>query len=420
MKTNIQIKGDRFLINDKLVYSEIPNVNPKSLGLLWNQRVVQGVFDDKNDRSRFNLFKAGIFDPEKNTDNLIASLPEWYSYGMRAITVCFQGGWPVTAVEVSEIDNNPFSEDGKILDSAYAARMDRIIRACDDLGMVCIVCILYWAQANRLKDGRAVANAVKTACKFLKDGKYTNVIIEVANEYNISPFASHPIVHYPEGMAILMQMAREASGGMLVGCSGGGAMADREVVEESDVVIVHGNGATRGVYYDFLQKVKGWVDGKPVLCNEDSPCCSRVDVALECGTSWGYYNNYTKQIPPAEFGILPGEDLFFARRIARAVGIHVDELPFEEQFYLQGLEDWTSFHGKRAIRLAAEFPEQIDYVDFYLNGKKLYRSYDEPFFLHRETTWLCKPWVANPEDKNWLAVIKLTDGKVIEKNVELP
>jgi len=419
MKTKISLQGNRFLINGNLVYSEIPNVNPKSLGLLWNQRVVQGVFDDKIDRSRFNLFKAGVFDPEKNTDNLIAALPEWYTYGMRAITVCFQGGWPVTAVEVSQIDNNPFGTDGKSIDPAYAARMDRVIKACDEIGMICIVSILYWAQANYLKDGRAVVNAVKIASKFLKDGNYTNVIIEIANEYNIGPFASHPVVHYPESMVLLMQMARENSGGMLVGCSGGGIMADKEVVEESDVVIVHGNGATRGEYYDFLQKVKGWADGKPVLCNEDSPCCSRIDVALECDTSWGYYNNYTKQIPPAEFGVLPGEDHFFARRIARTVGIPVEELPFEEQFYLQGLEDWTSFHGLRAIRLAAEFPERIDYVDFYLNGKKLYRSYDEPFYMHRDTTWLCKPWKVAPEDKDWKAVVKLCDDSSIVKQAML-
>jgi len=419
MKTKISIKGDRFLINDKLVYGEIANVNPKSLGLLWNQRVVQGIFDDKIDRSRFDMFKAGIFDPEKNTDNLIASLPEWYSYGLRAITVSFQGGWPVSAVEVSQIDNNPFGTDGTSIDPAYASRMDRVIRACDEIGMVCIVSILYWAQAKYLKDGRAVVEAVKTACTFLKNGGYTNVIIEIANEYNISPFNSHPIVHYPEGMATLMQIAREASGDMLVGCSGGGAMADREVVEESDVVIIHGNGSTRGEYYDFLQKVKGWADGKPILCNEDSPCCSRVDVALECDTSWGYYNNYTKQIPPAEFSVLPGEDFFFARRIARAVGISIEALPFEEQFYLQGLENWTAFHGKRAIRLAAEFPEEINYVDFYLNGNKIYRSYDEPFFLHMDKTWLCKPWEMKPEDKNWKAVIKLRSGDSIKKSITL-
>ena len=419
MGTTVSVRENKFLINGKLVYSEIPNANPAALGLLWNQRVIQGVFDDKTDRSRFDLFKMGKFDPEKNTDNLIASLPEWYSYGMRAITVGFQGGWPVDAVDVENIENNPFGQDGTTLDLAYASRMDRIIRAADDIGMVVIVSLLYWAQSKFLKDGRAVVEAVKTGSRFLKEKGYTNVILEVANEYNIQPFSVHPIVFEPEGITQLIKIAREESGGMLVGSSGGGGMADKETVEESDVVIVHGNGQSRGQYYDFLRKVRGWAGNKPILCNEDSPCCTRVDVALEEGTSWGYYNNYTKQIPPPDYSVTPGEDLFFARRIARAVGIELKELPEEDQFYLQGLEDWTSFHGKRAIRLAAEFPENVDYVDFYLNGEKIYRSYDEPFFLGTATTWLGIPWIMKKEDKNWKAIVKLTNGKTIEKNIEL-
>ena len=47
MNTQISVKGDNFLINGKPVYSEIEGANPASLGLLWNQRVIQGVFDDK-------------------------------------------------------------------------------------------------------------------------------------------------------------------------------------------------------------------------------------------------------------------------------------------------------------------------------------------------------------------------------------
>lgn len=419
MKTQISVQGDRFLINGRLTYSELPGANPASLGLLWNQRMIQGVFDDKANRESFNLFGKGPYDPEKNTDDLIAALPAWYAYGLRAITVGFQGGWPVGIVDVKEIDNNPFGADGLTLEPAYARRMDRIIRAADEIGMVVIVSLLYWAQCNRLRDGRAVAGAVRTGCRFLKEGGYTNVILEVANEYNIEPFSGHPIVFEPEGITQLLQIAREASGGLLVGSSGGGGMADREVAEESDVVIVHGNGLSRGAYYDFLRKVRGWASDKPILCNEDSPCCTRVDVAMELGTSWGYYNNYTKQIPPADHGVTPGEDLYFARRVARAVGIPVAELPLEEQFVLQGLEANTDFHGMRAVRLAAEFPELVDYVDFYLNGEKLYRSYDEPFYLDRETTWLATPRKVGPEDREWKAVITLADGRVLEKSAAL-
>lgn len=419
MKTRVSKNGTKFLINDQLVYGEISNVNPKSLGLLWNQRLIQGVFDDYKDRSRFNLFKVGVFDADTNTNALIASLPQWYDYGLRAITVGFQGGWPVDCVDVKDIENNPFGPDGKTLDKAYADRMNRIIQAADDIGMVVIVSLLYWAQSNRLTDGRAVINAVKTGCTFLKENKYTNVIVEVANEYNIPPFATHPIAFSSEGMTSLIQIAKEYSGGLLVGSSGGGIMADKEVVEESDVVIIHGNGATNGQYYNFIQKVKEWAPNSPILCNEDSPCCSRVDVAVDTETSWGYYNNYTKQIPPSDYSVTLGEDLFFARRIARVIGIPLNDLPFEEQFYLQGLEDWSSWNGLRAIRLAAEFPEKIKKVEFHQNNELIYTSYDEPFFLNQTTTWLGKPWVISSEDSEWKAVIHLSDSNLIEKVVKV-
>lgn len=419
MKTTVSAKGARIFINGKPTYSEIPGANPKTMGLLWNQRVIQGVFDDKTDRTRFNLFGTSHFSPDANTDALIAALPEWHAYGMRAITVGFQGGWPVGCVDVRTIDNNPFGWDGKTLEPAYADRMDRIIRAADDLGMVVIVSILYWAQSLRLSGGRAVVDAVKTAAAFLRRNRYTNVIVEVANEYNIKPFSQHPIIFEPEGMVCLMDIAREHSGGLPIGCSGGGGMADEEVVKASDVVLVHGNGLSRGQYYDFIEKVKRWAPDKPIVCNEDSPCCSRVDVALDTETSWGYYNNYTKQIPPADYGVMPGEDFFFARRMARAVGIPVTALPFEKRFYLQGLEENTAFHGKRVIRLAAEFPESVRKVEFYRDDSLVYVSCDEPFFCGREETWIGTPWTSDPEVKQWKAVIHLADNETLEKTVEM-
>ncbi len=414
-RTVVGICKDRFTINGLLTYQDIPGSNPDSHGLLWNQRLIQGIFDDAGHRALYNQLALDRFDPDANTDALIAALPEWYDYGMRAFTVGFQGGWPVGMTEVEDIDNNPFGPEGLVLDEAYASRMDRVITAADKLGMVMIVNILYWAQAKKMKSGRAVRSAVSVAARFLKEKGYTNVLIDVANEYDISLNKAHAIIQTAEGIASLIDLARTESGGMLTASSGGGGTVDSQVADAGDFVLVHGNGLTRGQYYDFLKRAIRLAKGKPVLCNEDSPCCTRVDVALMTGTSWGYYNNYTKQIPPCFFGVTPGEDLFFARRMARAVGIPVKELLREEQFVLQGLRPEEAFGGGlRALRLAAEYPEQVDRVEFYRNGAKFYVSYDEPFFVDCKATWLGTPFsVAKGE--RYSADIYLTGGEVVRK-----
>jgi hypothetical protein len=217
----------------------------------------------------------------------------------------------------------------------------------------------------------------------------------------------------------LIDLVRKESGGMLVGSSGGGGLVDKEVVDASDVVLIHGNGLTRGEYYDFVLKVQKMAPNKPILCNEDSPCISRLDIAHLTHTSWGHYDNFTKQEPPCDWRVTKGQDFFFARRMATSLGIKLEELPLKEQFYLQGLESNTTCQGKRWIRLAAEYPEAINYVDFYRNGEFIYRSYDEPFFMFRETTWIQQPWIIKKDDKLWTAEVVLNDGTTIVKTVEV-
>ena len=138
-----------------------------------------------------------------------------------------------------------------------------------------------------------------------------------------------------------------------------------------------------------------------------------MDVAVEAGASWGYYNNYTKQIPPCFWGVTPGEDLFFARRMARLIGLPVAPLAQEDQFVLQGLKSEEGFSGGlHTMRVACEYPECVDYVTFYKNGEKLYRSYDEPYMCFTESTWLGTPFRVEKGDV-YRAEIRLTDGSVI-------
>ena len=91
-------------------------------------------------------------------------------------------------------------------------------------------------------------NAVAGASRFLRDGGYTNVIIELANEHEIHSMAPHPIVQTVEGIVSLMDLARTESGGLPVGNSGTGGVAEREVAEASDVILIHGNDCTRQTY----------------------------------------------------------------------------------------------------------------------------------------------------------------------------
>ena len=416
--TTVDVKGTSFLVNDKLTYSEIEGSSVEAHGLLMNARFIQGVFDDRAQPERFARFGHDPWDPEANTDRLIAALPQWHAHGLRAFTVGLQGGGPVFTIDDwSTIDNNPYGEDGKSVDPAYAGRLDRLIRGADQAGMVAIVSFLYASQGPRLRDGLAVRSAVTAAARFLRDGGYTNVIIEVANEHNLNGFKNHPIIQSAEGICYLIDLAREESGGLLTGSSGSGGRADREVAEASDVILIHGNGCTRQEYYNLVKKVQGWDLDKPIVCNEDSPCIGQLVVAYQTRTSWGYYNNPTKQEPPADWSITSGEDTFFARRMAAGVGIQLPPLPPEDQHYFQGFEPDTTLDGKRWIRLASLYPEKIDYVEFYRNGQLIDVAYDEPFFVDYKTTWIQGPVHIQPDDREWKARIVQADGEAIEKIV---
>jgi hypothetical protein len=225
----------------------------------------------------------------------------------------------------------------------------------------------------------------------------------------------HPIVQSDEGIASLIDLARQESGGLLVGSSGTGGYANREVAEASDVILIHGNGLHRQRYYNLVRKVQSWDLDKPIVCNEDSPCFSQLKVAYQTQTSWGYYNNHTKQDVPADWTITPGEDTYFAYRMADGIGIQLDPLPEEAQYYLQGLEPNKIQDGKRWIRLTALYPEKIDTVEYFRNGKPMGIAYEEPFYPDYVETWIQKPIFMQSDDREFMARIRQFDGKVIEK-----
>ncbi len=413
-RTKLSIKNDKFLINGSLIYSQIENSNPNAWGLLMNARFIQGVFDDKADRARFNRY-GKVFDPEQNTNDLIEALSKWYQFGLRGFTVGFQGGGPCFTIDNYKIKNNPFSSDGNEIDSDYLRRMEKIIRAADEIGMVVILSFLYGAQARFLKDDIAIMNGVKKASNWLRDMKFTNVIIEIANEHDVDDFKIHPIVHKVEGVVDLIRIAKRESDGIPVGCSGTGGYFSEKIASESDVILIHGNGQTRQQFYNLVQKAKHITPVRPIVCTEDSQALSQLGVVSRMQISWGYYNNMTKQEPPVNWNITPGEDLFFAYRMAEIIGIQTDEIPFEDQLYLQGLEPDMTYEKKRWIRLASLYPEQIDYVDFYRDGEYFATAYDDPFMIYFKANWLQEAVTGIEAEEEWKAEIYLKNGEKLLK-----
>src|SRR5262245_61043190 len=78
-KTEVSIRGDMFLINGKPTYAARKWNGQRIEGLLFNSRMVQATFDDLNEETRkfWAYPDTTRWDPERNTREFIAAMPEW-------------------------------------------------------------------------------------------------------------------------------------------------------------------------------------------------------------------------------------------------------------------------------------------------------------------------------------------------------
>lgn len=151
--TEVAIRKDGFLINGRPTYRHRTYQARKVEGLLMNERLVQGIFDDLNPETR-NLWvypDTGKWDPERNTTEFLAALREWRQNGVLAFTINLQGGTPGPGVGRAsanptggarvrgpQLENSALDPEGN-LRSAYMARLARILDHADELGMVVIL-----------------------------------------------------------------------------------------------------------------------------------------------------------------------------------------------------------------------------------------------------------------------------------------
>lgn len=298
-KTEVSIVGDAFYINGRPTYEgRIWNGN-KIEGLLMNSRMVQGVFDDLNDQTRDNYKypDTGVWDADRNTNEFVAAMKSWRDSGVIAFTVNLQGGSP-TGYGGNVCLNSAFEKDGTFR-SDYQARLKRILDQANKLEMVVILGCFYFGQDQYLTDEAAVINAVDQVTEWVLKKGYRNVMIEIANECDIR--YDHEILQ-PENIHKLIQrvQSKTLKGRRLLASTSmsGCKLPTEKIVEYSDFVLLHGNGAsTSDKISTLIKDTRGLktYSLKPVIINEDDHYDfdkenSNLNVAVGEYVSWGYFD----------------------------------------------------------------------------------------------------------------------------------
>lgn len=296
MKTEIAIDGTQFRINGQLTYAD---GNPSVHGFLFNSRMIQAIFDDANPDTaiHWRYPDTGIWDAERNTREFVTQLPVYREHGLLAVTVGLQGGGSIYRPDVyHHYRNSAFTPRGE-LKSAYQDRLLRILQAADALGMVVIVNYLYCQQIAHFSDKDSIPQMVQNATEWLLQTGYRNILVDIVNESNAGLFAHTQSLH-PERVHELIERVQGTTlegRRLLVSISTGGGdeISHGKWRELEDFGLPHGNCCTPEQLRRKLLRLKTSPEyesrPRPIVVNEDSPDVAHLDVAHQCGASWGFY-----------------------------------------------------------------------------------------------------------------------------------
>lgn len=268
--TAVSIRDGRWHLDGQITYPGAP-----AEGLLMNARMVNATFED---------LTRPDFDPEANTSRFVAQIADYVAHGLRAFTLCLQGG--STGYEGAQ--NSAFTADGD-LRSSYLCRVERALRACDEAGAAVILGLFYQRQSGVLRDEAAIRAGVVNAARWLGTLGLQNVMVEIANEFG-HPGFRHAILKDPTGQAELIALAKETAPQLLVSSSGlGHGRLQPAVAEAADYLLIHYNETPLAEIPERIAALRGY--GKPIVCNEDVKVSTEgaraAEVSVQEGASWG-------------------------------------------------------------------------------------------------------------------------------------
>jgi CubicO group peptidase (beta-lactamase class C family) len=283
-QTHVAVQKDQWLLDGVLTYR-----GAKAEGRLMNVRMVNAVFEDT---------KRPEFDPEANTDRFIEHIADYVGHGVRAFTINLQGGMPGYEGAV----NSAFDANGA-LRPTYLRRVRRVIEACDREGAVVILGCFYQRQDQVLADEAAVRAGVVNVAQWVKGCGFTNVVLEIANEFGHGGF-DHSLLRTVAGQVELIGLAKKTHPDLLVSTSGlGGGTLPDEVARAADFLLIHFNSTK---IEDIPARIKTLKQlGKAVVCNEDAKVgeagARAAAVCVANGASWGLMAEKVNQHDPFVF-----------------------------------------------------------------------------------------------------------------------
>lgn len=338
-KTIVSIQQDHFLINGKPTLKGIVWNGINMEGLLPNSRMVQGIFDDQNPETveKWAYPDTKKWDPDRNTDEFVSAMDDWYAHGLLAFTINLQGGSPEGYSRIQPWENNAYNPDGS-LRSEYMNRLEKILNKANELGMVAIVGLFYFGQDERLQDDEAAINALKNAIHWILQKGYEHVLIEVANECNNQKYDREIIKQ--ENIHNLINIGKGITNNgkrFLVGTSfNGNTIPSANVVNVSDFILIHGNGVKQPERItEMVNAVRSMPEYNPmpIVFNEDDHFdfdkpMNNMIAAFKAHASWGYFDfrmegeGYEEgyQSVPVDWGINSQRKKAFFTRLKEITG----------------------------------------------------------------------------------------------------
>src|SRR5262245_51603875 len=283
---------------------------PQAKGKLMNIRLVQAVYHDEG-------LTAQPFDPNANTNAAIAALDFYKAHGVLMINISLQGGQAGCDKKIYGLDRSngyrygpekgthlsAFRPDGS-LKPEWLGRLDRLLAAADKRGMIVNLMYFYQGQDELFESTEAIHRAAREITDWLIQKKYRNVIVDIANEWDLPgdrwDFASY----IPENILQLIKETRDrfqklhADYALPISVSSDGRMNYAESFLDSvDLVLLHGNGRTPQQKLRRAADLKHWE--RPILMSEDDngrPSTAThlvaelasCDAFFEHAAGWGY------------------------------------------------------------------------------------------------------------------------------------